>query len=51
MKVTDAHNIKMAKIVFADVYPWYVKKVVSKGRTVEELHQVIKWLKGFSEKN
>jgi hypothetical protein len=50
MKITPEHNKKMAKIVFASVYPWYVKKVVNKGRTKEELHQVIKWLTGFTEK-
>jgi hypothetical protein len=40
----------MAKIIFATVYPYYVKKVVNKGRTEEELLQVIKWLTGYSEK-
>lgn len=34
---------------FADIYPHYVNKVERKGRTVAELHQVIKWLTGFSE--
>lgn len=50
MKETPEHNAKMAKIVFAVVYPWYVKKVVRKGRTAEELHQVIQWLTGYDEK-
>lgn len=50
MKVTPAHDKKMAKIIFASVYPWYVKKVVGKGRTEEELHQVIKWLTGYTPK-
>lgn len=50
MKVTPEHNAKMAKIIFASVYPWYVKKVVNKGRTEEELHQVIKWLTGYTPK-
>jgi len=40
----------MAKIIFASVYPYYVKKVESKGRTKEELHKVIKWLTGFGDK-
>ena len=35
---------------FASVYPHYVTKVQAKGRTVEELHQVIEWLTGFDEK-
>ena len=36
-------------IPFADVYPHYVTKVERKGRTVEELHEVIRWLTGFDE--
>ena len=47
MKTTPEHNERIAKITFASVYPHYVKKVESKGRTKEELHQVIEWLTGF----
>jgi len=50
LKETDKHNERMAKIIFASVYPYYVKKVLAKGRTVQELHQVIEWLTGFNEK-
>ena len=32
---------------FASVYPLYVTKVERKGRTVEELDQVISWLTGY----
>jgi len=34
---------------FAAVYPLYVAKVEKKGRTIEELDQVIRWLTGFTE--
>lgn len=34
---------------FASVYPHYVNKVQKKGRSVDELHQVITWLTGFDE--
>ena len=34
---------------FAGVYPHYVTKVGSKGRTVDELHQVIRWLTGYTK--
>jgi hypothetical protein len=34
---------------FAGVYPHYVTKVECKGRTIEELHQVIFWLTGYDE--
>jgi hypothetical protein len=50
MKETEKHNERIAKMTFASVYPHYVTKVQSKGRTVEELHQVIEWLTGFDEK-
>ncbi|HYF72600.1 MAG TPA: DUF2200 domain-containing protein [Nocardioides sp.] len=33
----------------ASVYPHYVTKVERKGRTVEELDEVIRWLTGFDE--
>lgn len=50
MKTTPVHNERMAKITFESVYPYYIKKVESKGRTIEELHQVIEWLTDFDEK-
>jgi hypothetical protein len=51
MKITAEHNERIAKMTFASVYPHYVTKVEKKGRTKEELHQVIKWLTGFDESN
>lgn len=50
MKVTPEHNERVAKLTFASVYPHYIKKVESKGRTKEELHEVIEWLTGFNNK-
>lgn len=50
MKVTPEHNERIAKLTFASVYPHYVTKVEKKGRTKEELHQVIEWLTGFNDK-
>lgn len=50
MTTTPEHDQKIARITFSSVYPHYVTKVVSKGRTKEELHQVIKWLTGFDDK-
>jgi hypothetical protein len=34
---------------FASVYPHYVTKVERKGRTKDELDQVIRWLTGFDD--
>ena len=49
MKVTPEHNERIVKMTFASVYPHYLSKVEKKGRTKEELHQVIEWLTGFDE--
>ena len=48
MKETKEHNEKIAKLTFASVYPMYVAKVEKKGRTKEELNQVIEWLTGYT---
>jgi hypothetical protein len=50
MNTTETHNQRIAKMTFASVYPMYLQKVEKKGRTKEELHQVIKWLTGFDNK-
>jgi len=49
MKTTPEHNERVAKMTFGSVYPHYVNKVEKKGRTKEELHQVIEWLTSFDE--
>ena len=41
---------RIARMTFASVYPLYVTKVERKGRTREELHQVIRWLTGFDDR-
>lgn len=50
MKDTAKHDERIAKMTFASVYPHYLTKVGKKGRTKEELHQVIEWLTGFEDK-
>lgn len=49
MKTTPEHNARIANFVFADAYPLYLSKVEKKGRSKEELDEVISWLTGFSE--
>ncbi len=49
MKTTPEHNERIAIMTFSSVFPHYVTKVEKKGRTLEELHQVIEWLTGFDE--
>lgn len=50
MKVTTEKNDQVAKMKFSSIYPHYVTKVEKKGRSKDELHQVIEWLTGFDEK-
>lgn len=51
MKTTTKHNEQIANLTFATVYPHYITKVEKKGRTVEELNEVIEWLTGFDKKD
>ena len=51
MKETPEQNLRIAKMKFSTTYPYYVAKVERKGRTKAELHQVIKWLTGYTETN
>lgn len=50
MKTSDTHNQRFATMTFASVYPLYLAKVERKGRTNEELHQIIEWLTGYNNK-
>jgi hypothetical protein len=49
MSNPNSHDQRIAKMTFASVYPMYLAKVEKKGRTKEELHQVITWLTGFGD--
>ena len=46
----QSQDERIAKMTFGLVYPLYITKVEKKGRTKEELNQVIEWLTGFNEK-
>ena len=46
MRDSNTHDQRIAKMTFASVYPMYLEK----GRTKEELHQVIQWLTAFDTK-
>ena len=41
---------RIYKIVFASVYPLYIKKAEAKGRTKEEVDTIIFWLTGYDAK-
>ncbi|MBE2288026.1 MAG: DUF2200 domain-containing protein [Chitinophagaceae bacterium] len=40
---------RVYKLVFASVYPLYIKKAEAKGRTREEVDTIICWLTGYDE--
>ena len=50
MNNSSTHHQRIAKMTFASVYPMYLAKVAKKGRTEQELLQVIEWLTGFDHK-
>jgi len=42
---------KIYKMSFAKVYPMYVAKAEKKGRTKEEVDEIILWLTGYSQED
>ena len=48
MTTTPEHDERIAKLKIASIYPFYRDKIEKKGRTVEELNEVITWLTGYS---
>lgn len=50
MNKPNDHDARIAAMTFSSVYPHYVTKVEKKGRRKEELHRVMQWLTGYSDK-
>lgn len=50
MANSNTQDQRIAKMTFASIYPMYLAKIEKKGRTKEELHQVIAWLTGFDDR-
>lgn len=42
---------RVYKMSFSGVYPMYIQKAEKKGRTKEEVDQIIFWLTGYDEKS
>ena len=47
--MNNKNNERIFKMSFASVYPHYVEKAVKKGRTNEEVDEIIRWLTGYSQ--
>ena len=48
-KAVKMDKNRVYRIVFASVYPLYIKKAEAKGRTKEELDVIIFWLTGYTK--
>jgi hypothetical protein len=46
----NANYERVYRMAFASVYPHYVTKAERKGRTKEEVDQIIRWLTGYTQK-
>lgn len=45
------NNARIYKMSFAGVYPHYITKAEKKGRTKEEVDEIICWLTGYNKKS
>ena len=50
MAMNEKNNPRVYKMAFASVYPLYIAKAEKKGRTKEEVDEVIHWLTGYTKK-
>lgn len=48
--MSDAPKPRIYAMSFASVYPLYVNKAEKKGRTKDDVDQVIRWLTGYTQK-
>ncbi|MBF02870.1 MAG: hypothetical protein CMP76_06200 [Flavobacterium sp.] len=49
MSTSPEHDQKIAKLTVASVWPHYITKVEKKGRSIQELYEVVTWLTGYSQ--
>ena len=49
MKQENMKNHRIYKMSVASVYPFYVAKAEKKGRTKQEVDEIIRWLTGYSQ--
>ena len=44
-------NKRVYRIIFASVYPLYIQKAEKKGRTKEEVDEILYWLTGYDKQS
>ncbi|MCV0438704.1 MAG: DUF2200 domain-containing protein [Hydrogenophaga sp.] len=49
MAATQTTTHRIFTMAFAKVYPMYVQKAQRKGRTKEEVDEIIRWLTGYDQ--
>ncbi|MBB5438671.1 hypothetical protein HDC92_002352 [Pedobacter sp. AK017] len=47
--MNNANHARVYKMSFASVYPHYIQKAEKKGRTKEEVDEIIYWLTGYDQ--
>lgn len=50
MKENEKSNQRVRAMSVASVYPYYIAKAEKKGRTKEEVDEIIRWLTGYTKK-
>lgn len=50
MRYMNTNNTRIYKMSFSSVYPLYIQKAEKKGRTKEEVDEIICWLTGYNQK-
>lgn len=48
--MNNKNNERVYRMPFASVYPHYIQKAEKKGRTKEEVDEIIYWLTGYNAK-
>ena len=41
---------RIYRMIFANVYPYYIAKAEKKGRTKAEVDEIIRWMTGYTQK-
>ena len=51
MPKSNMNTERVYRMIFSNVYPMYLKKAEKKGRTKEEVDEIIFWLTGYNKES